>query len=198
MWFWNYLVPIPNRQLSARTFAEVFGAFLLIAMHRAWDDYERRPRLEFYRIANAKPYLEEFSPSPAQAIKYLRLGIRNIGGTDIPRARLVLEACEPASLAVHPEHELQPTGKPQGTLEFMVAAGGTTIIDVATETIMQGQIYGEFSFCYALALPNNRLPNQDAPYRLTLRAEGGGLPVRCAILLGNRLSWRLDDLKVLI
>jgi hypothetical protein len=118
MWLWNYLVP-EERQLSGRTFVEVFGAFLLLALYRAWDDDRRRPQLHFYRDERANPYYEEVrNDANGAQVRFLRVGLRNTGGVDFPRVWLMLEACSVKVPAVHLEERLRPMGHQPGDSEF--------------------------------------------------------------------------------
>jgi hypothetical protein len=71
------------------------------------------------------------------------------------------------------------------------------VVDVLIENVPPGQYYGIFSFAYSQSLLNNAIPNPEEPIDITLRAEGGGLPRRCTLQFGNRLSNRLDGLKPL-
>jgi hypothetical protein len=178
---------------------------LFSACYRAWLSQNRQrlellerlePRLEFVYERGVKPFFEESPGQSGSKIRSFRLGLRNLGATDIQQARLVLEACDPGnSLAVHPEHELQPMGKPAGTLTALVPPLGTILIEVAREALPAGQDRGELSLSYAQPVPNTLPPRGDERYSLTLRAEGGGPPIRCTIDLGGRLSWRMDGLK---
>lgn len=186
----------------------LFGvACLFYASFRAWLALARQrdellarlePRLELFRQPDVKPFFEELPVQAGSKSRYLRVGIRNVGGTDVPHARLVLEACEPAtSPGVHPEHELQPMGKLPGTLTFLVPAHGTVLVDVATEFVSPDEQFKEIHLCYAQGLTNTLPPRGDDRYRLVLRAEGGGPAVRYALELGGRLTWRLDGLTLL-
>jgi hypothetical protein len=194
MWLWNYVSP--SRSISPRTFVEVVGAFLLLAIARAFDDYKRRPRIEFYRDPRVNPYFEEFLQPGGTRVRYLRIGLRNTGDIDLPRVWLILEACSQNSPAVHLEARLQPTGRAPGDSEFTVAAHGTTVVDVLIENVSPSQEWGTFSFAYA-NLPGNIIQKPEELIRLTLRAEGGGAVRRCTLDFGNRLAWRLDGLRTL-
>ncbi|HEV8263074.1 MAG TPA: hypothetical protein VGQ19_20240 [Burkholderiales bacterium] len=182
-------------------------ACLFYASFRAWVALARerdellsklQPHLELFRQPDAKPFFEEQPVQAGSKTRYLRVGVRNAGGTDIPHARLVLEACEPGTSAgVHPEHELQPMGRPLGTLTFMLPAHGSVLVDVATEFVSLDEQFRELHLCYAQGMANTLPPIGDDRYRLVLRAEGGGPSVRYALDLGGRLTWRLDGLTPL-
>jgi hypothetical protein len=181
---------------------------LFYAAYRAWlFEYNRReellqqlaPRLEFFRVNDVKPFYEEFQKESAITLRYLRVGVRNLGAVEIPQVRLVLEACDPDdhSGAIHLEHELQPMGKPEGTLSMTVAADGKVIFDVAQEVVISPERYGSLLLCYAQKV-ENELPRRDTDsYKIILRAEGAGPARRCSLELGGRVSWRLDGLQVL-
>jgi hypothetical protein len=185
----------------------IFGiACLFYASFRAWlaADKQReellrklQPKLEFIYRPGIKPFFEEFPNQAASELYYYRVGVRNSGSTDIPQARLVLEACDPnASDGIHLEHELQPMGKPDGTLSCFVGAKGTVYFDVAAEVVSPDQSFTEMHLCYAQKLAN-RLSNRAEPYGLILRAEGGGPAIRCSAYLGSSLRWRLEGLKMI-
>ena len=130
---------------------------LFYACYRAWLVERKQaeglraqltPRLEFTRDADTKPFIEETATDGGDMVRYLRIGVRNLGGGEIAQARVVLEECEPgASSGVHPEHELQPMGKPSGTLTFSLAPHGRALIDVAREVLADGEAYGTFYLC---------------------------------------------------
>jgi hypothetical protein len=88
-------------------------------------------------------------------------------------------------------------GTPAGTLTFSLRPYGTVLIDVAREDIGDDEHYGTFSLCYAQKI-SNELPRRDGGemYLLTLRAEGAGSVIRCALDLGGNLTWRMDGLKL--
>jgi hypothetical protein len=165
----------------------------LLALYRAWDDDRRKPTLEFYRRDDrTSPYFEEVrNEANGARTRLLRVGLRNTGEIDLPRVWLILEACSINLPAVHLEARLRPMGHQPGDSEFIVAAQGTTVIDVLIENVPPGQEYGVFSFAYSLSLADNTIPNPQEPIQITLRAEGGGLPRRCSLHFGNRLSNRL-------
>lgn len=150
---------------------------------------ERAPRLEFVRDPSVKPYFEEMPLGDGARQRFMRVGVRNVGSLPIAQARIVLEACEPgASPAVHLEHELQPMGKPAGTLVVGIPAFGTVVIDVAHEVVGPGEERGELHLFYAQLAGPALPPRGDETYKLILRAEGGGQPVRCSTALGGRLQ----------
>ena len=193
---------------------------LLYACYRAWLSEHNRaqellqnftPRLEFVRVNNVKPFYEEFRDEAGHITRrYLRVGLRNLSpAAEISQARLLLEACQPdsnflvgdklfdPSPAVHPEHELQPMGKPQGTMGMTIPPDGTAIFDVAQEVVVSPEHYGDLLLCYAQNV-ENKLPRRDADsYKIILRAEGAGPARRCSLELGGRVAWRLDGLTVL-
>jgi hypothetical protein len=181
---------------------------LFFACYRAWlFEFNRReellqqlaPRLEFVRVNNVKPFYEQFEKKFGITLRYLRVGVHNLGAVEIPQVRLVLGACDPDdhSGAIHLEHELQPMGKPQGTLSMTVAADGKIIFDVAQEVVVSPEHYGSLSLCYAPKV-ENELPRRDTDsYKIILRAEGAGPARRCSLELGGRVAWRLDGLQVL-
>lgn len=182
---------------------------LFVACYRAWLSEGRQrevllrelaPRLAFVRDPGVKPFFEELPLGPdGPKERFMRVGIRNLGGVAIPQARIVLEGCEPGSSpAVHPEHELQPMGRLPGTLTVAIPAHGTVFTDVAYEMVGPGEDRGELHLCYARG-PGGRLPpmGEDGRYTLILRAEGAGQPARCSTTLGGRLPWRMDALTPL-
>lgn len=194
----------PERAISALVYIAVVIVFLLLAIFRAWRDQHRRavvaeealkPVLEFYRDPQANPYYEEFKLSEGRVTRYLRVAIRNRGASDVLHARVVIEASKPiGAVGIHLENELHPTGKDPGTLEFAVRAGGHTLVDVLMEAVQPGESWGEFRVAYAQAITQDLLGLvQPDPYEMTLRVEGGPAPVRRTFLLGDRLTWRLDD-----
>jgi hypothetical protein len=180
-------------------------ACLFFVSYRAWLTErrnhealleERKPRLEFVRVPSAKPYFEEMPLGGGARQRFLRVGIRNIGHVPIGGARVILEACEPReSAAVHLEHELQPMGKPPGTLVVAIPAQGTVVIDVAHEIVGPDEERGELHFLYAQPVGAALPARGDDTYALVLRAEGGGQPARCSIALGGQLPWRLGTLS---
>jgi hypothetical protein len=157
---------------------------------------ERKPRLEFLRAPSEKPYFEEMPLGDGARQRFLRVGIRNLGHVPIQGARVILEDCEPReSAAVHLEHELQPMGRPPGTLVVAIPAQGTVVIDVAHEIVGPDEERGELHFLYAQPVGAALPARGDDAYALVLRAEGGGQPARCSIALGGRLPWRLGTVS---
>lgn len=191
-----------------RVFLVVGVLCLLYVSYRAWlaerrqrEDLLQRltPKLEFVHIRDVKPYHEEVTQQHGAKIRGLRVGLRNTGGQEIQKARLVLEGCNPGSShTVRLEHELQPMGHPRGALTFSIPPHGLVFVEVAHEDVPPGQIYGTFRLCYAQG-GENWLPDigTEQRYTLILRAEGAGPAVRCSIDLGGRLSWRMDALTPL-
>ena len=145
----------------------VLGALCLFyACYRAWlSEHERceqllqqlAPGLEFVRVNNVKPFYEQFwDEAGHMTLRYLRVGLHNLSpAAEISQARLLLETCEiigdilgpspvdPAT--VHPEHELQPMGKPEGTPTVTIPPDGTVVFDVAREKIAPGEFWGNCS-----------------------------------------------------
>jgi hypothetical protein len=179
-------------------------ACLLVAAYRVWlAEYkarerllgERAPDLEFVRDASSKPYLEEFDLGSGAKDRYLRIGVRNKGAVSADTVRLVLEGCEPkSSAAVHLEHEVQPMGKPAGTLSVSIPSQGLAVFDVAHEIIQSGDDTGELHFSYA-SRPGGALPSIGEGYRIILRAEGGYRIVQWQGTLGGRVPGRLASAK---
>src|SRR5207249_1117275 len=101
-----------------------------------------RPKLEFFRDAYARPFFHEIDGGGGNKIVWLRIGVRNVGGTAVANARVVLEGFAPINLpGIYVEHELQPMGREPGTRQFDIPPFGTAIVDVASETV-EGAIYG--------------------------------------------------------
>ena len=106
---------------------------------------------------------------------------------------MVLERCEPGgSSVVHLEHELQPMGRPAGTLAVAIPPRGSVILDIAHEVVAPGQEIREVHFCYARVAERALPPVGDDGYALVLRAEGAGEPVRCKARLGGRRARLLE------
>lgn len=198
----GFFLPAP---WQPRAFLGLGVVCFFYASYRAWLAERSRveellqrltPQLDFVHDPRVKPFFEELPKDDGSRLRCLRVGVRNLGTAEIATARVVLEACDPAaSPAVHLEHELQPMGKPDGTLTILVPPNGTVFVDVAREVVPAGQQYGTFYLAYAQPLQNDLPPRGDAHYKLTLRAEGGGPSVRCSLELGGRLTWRLDGLQ---
>ena len=193
--------------LQPRAFLGLGVLCLFYACYRAWLSEHKRaeellqnfiPRLEFVRVNNVKPFYEQFDKESGTTLRYMRVGVHNSGAVEIPQVRLVLEGCEPGdSAAVHPEHELQPMGKPEGTMAVTIPPHGTVIFDVAQEVVVPPEHYGSLLLCYAQNV-QNELPRRDTDsYKIILRAEGAGPAKRCSLELGGRVAWRLDGLTVL-
>jgi hypothetical protein len=196
------------QQWQFRSFLFVGVLALIFAGYHAWLNAFRtaeelnarlRPQLEFFRQPDAQPFFEVLAgPTAQEQCRWLRVGIRNRGGTEIPRARVVLERFIPADIPeVHPEQALQPMGRPIGTQEFAVPAFGVATVNVAVEIVARVSEYGDFSLCYSQGQCGDFPNNRDERFELILRAEGGGPPVRCGLSMGGRLAWRLDNLQPL-
>ena len=178
---------------------------LFYASYRAWlSEYKRAEKLsqkslEFVRVNNVKPFIEEIRNDADMRVLCMRVGLRNLSGVEIPQVRLILEACDPDdySGAIHPEHELQPMGKPQGTMSVAIPPHGTVIVDVAREVFTPGETLGTLCLCYAQKLQNELRRRDNETYKIVLRAESAGPARRCSLELGGRLAWRLDCLTVL-
>lgn len=192
---------------------------LVVACYRAWL-FERSwreelikeiaPRLQFVHKPGVKPFNEDFDNElPGVKVRRMRVGLHNRGATEIPQARLLLEACDPdsnflvgdklfnPSPAIHLEHELRPMGKPQGTPTVNIPSYGTVYFDVAREVVPEDQSSSKLSVCYTKAFPDDDLPPRDKTYKIVLRAEGAGPAIRCQMELGGRAFWRLDGLTIL-
>lgn len=199
-----FFIPTEWQQLA---FVSMGVLCLFYATYHAWLLQRRQylqllerftPKLKFIHVPGEKPYFEETLGEKGRKLRSLRVGLRNLGGADIAQARVVLADFEPRTpSAVHLEHELQPMGKPDGSLAVALQAFGTVMIDVAREVVMPEKSYGTFHLCYAQSVQNDLPDLGDERYHLCLRAEGGGQVIHCKLDLGGRLSWRMDALTPL-
>lgn len=139
----------------------------------------RTSLLEIDFDGSRKPYLEE-QPKGVVTGRVLvdrryRVGIRNAGHEIVPKARLLLESCEPGeSPGVHPGHTFQVMGEGAGTGEFSVHPGDvpSVFVDVVYDEILGGHLHGNaFGLCYAAPVPSHAILR--GPYVLMLRVEGG-------------------------
>jgi hypothetical protein len=113
-----------------------------------------------------------------------RIGVRNLGRTEIPRARAILEHVEPigeegfrrvAENHIYPGQPLQAMGKAQNTDEFLLGVSGeepSVYVDVAYDHLTEEGATKMICFAYATSdMPATAVAGA---YRVTIRVEGAG------------------------
>jgi hypothetical protein len=164
---------------------------LVAACFLAWRDERRareileqamRPRLSLRFDPTRAPYVQEI-PSGNTTLRYFRVGVQNDSHVDVSGIRIVLESCNfPTKPGINLEHRLAVMGAIPASDLATIAAGREALFDVAVESVHPpGSGIGPLALCYRAAV--ERQIDRSTTWRLVLRAEGAGLPVRGAFIL---------------
>jgi hypothetical protein len=141
-----------------------------------FEDRGQRPYLQCTQLACSNDVIAEE--------RHYRIGVRNLGKTEIPRVRAVLERCEPvgsdgfkriATDHVYPGQPLHAMGKPNDTDEFLLGVSGeepSVYVDVVHDHISSDG--STKMICFAYAATSVPHPSPSGTYRITIRVEGGG------------------------
>jgi hypothetical protein len=180
-------------------------ALLAPKVQIVFDEGGKRPYLQRQRLLVSEDV-------GAEEWRY-RIGIRNLGKTEITRVRAVIESIEPigsegfkrhAKDHIYPGQPLRAMGKPDDTDEFLLGVSGdepSVYVDVAHDHLSDEGATGLICFAYAAThMPNAAMAGT---YRITIRVEGGGTYDRRTFLVDREgkekhLRMRTDSSSTLL
>jgi hypothetical protein len=147
------------------------------------------PKVEIvFDEGSVRPYLQRTLLQLSDDVRgeewRYRVGIRNLGKSEIPRVRAVLERIDPlgtdgfkriAKEHIYPGQPLQAMGRPANTDEFLLGVSGSepsVFVDVVYDHLAEEGKTG--MICFAYASTNMPAAAVSGAYRIAIRVEGAG------------------------